>query len=166
VADLKRAPQLRLEVALDDPGVRWSGTGYHDANHGDAPLERDFRAWSWSRSEGPSGATLLYDVSPRRGPRAVVARRFDRRGGVEELGAPPVASLGTSRWGIPRETRCDARRSPELIRPLEDTPFYARSLVRTSIAGERVVGVHEQLSLDRFDTRWVQFLLPFKMRRA
>ena len=160
------APIARVEVSLDDPAIRWRGTGYHDANHGDAALERDFHAWSWSRSEGPSGATLLYDVSPRDGARAVVARRFDRRGGVEELPAPPVAPLGTSRWGIARETRCDARRAPELVRPLEDTPFYARSLVRTSVAGERVVGVHEQLSLDRFERRWVQFLLPFKMRRA
>ncbi len=51
------------------------------------------------------------------------------------------------------------------MRTLEDAPFYARSLVRPALLGERVAAVHESLSLDRFRTGWVQMLLPFRMPR-
>ena len=73
--------------------------------------------------------------------------------------------LETTRiWRIPRRTRC----APGLARiwdTLEDTPFYARSVIDTSMLGEPVRAMHESLYLDRFDTRWVQALLPFRMPR-
>ena len=39
-------------------------------------------------------------------------------------------------------------------------------MVRASYLGEEAVGTHETLSLGRFASWWVQFLLPFRMRRA
>jgi carotenoid 1,2-hydratase len=33
------------------------------------------------------------------------------------------------------------------------------------LLGEDVIAVHESLSLDRFRSRWVQALLPFRMPR-
>jgi carotenoid 1,2-hydratase len=50
------------------------------------------------------------------------------------------------------------------VRVVEDTPFYARSMAMGADASTPEL-VHESLSLDRFSTRWVQTLLPFRMRR-
>jgi carotenoid 1,2-hydratase len=50
------------------------------------------------------------------------------------------------------------------IRTVEDTPFYARSMVMGGGPESEQV-VHESLSLDRFASRWVQTLLPFRMWR-
>jgi carotenoid 1,2-hydratase len=48
---------------------------------------------------------------------------------------------------------------------LEDTPFYARSNVAGRLLGENILAFHESLDLDRFDSRWVEVLLPFRMPR-
>jgi carotenoid 1,2-hydratase len=53
----------------------------------------------------------------------------------------------------------------EVTRTLEDTPFYARSLVRKRLLGSNALAVHESLDLDRFRQPWVQCLLPFRMPR-
>ena len=53
-----------------------------------------------------------------------------------------------------------------VIDTLEDTPFYARSLVQTGIDGRAVKVMHESLSLTRFESAWVQCLLPFRMPRV
>jgi carotenoid 1,2-hydratase len=48
---------------------------------------------------------------------------------------------------------------------LEDAPFYSRSLLATHLAGSPGPAIHESLDLDRFRSRWVQCLLPFRMPR-
>ena len=53
-----------------------------------------------------------------------------------------------------------------LLRTFEDTPFYARSLIRTEIDGVPGTGLHESLSMQRFTQPWVQTLLPFRMPRV
>jgi carotenoid 1,2-hydratase len=53
-----------------------------------------------------------------------------------------------------------------VISTLEDTPFYARSVVRTRLLGEPVTAMHESLSLDRFSALWVQAMLPFRIPRG
>jgi carotenoid 1,2-hydratase len=52
------------------------------------------------------------------------------------------------------------------MRTLEDTPFYARSIASATFGGQPSAVVHEELSLDRFRSPWVRFLLPFRMRRG
>jgi hypothetical protein len=48
---------------------------------------------------------------------------------------------------------------------LEDTPFYVRSVLNSSLLGERVVSVHETLNVPRFASTAVQLMLPWRMPR-
>ena len=86
----------------------------------------------------------------------------DRR---RQLTPPPVSGLRRSGWLIRRETRSEAGAPAALVETLEDTPFYARSLVRTQLEGEAVTAMHESLALDRFANPVVQAMLPFRMPR-
>ena len=158
------APRTRVEVDLQQPALRWSGTGYLDSNDGDAPLEDDFRCWTWSRAAGRDGSTtVLYDVECRDGAATSLALRFDAAGRAAAIDAPPTVKLPPSGWRIARATRGEAGARVE--HTLEDAPFYVRSLVSTRLFGEPAVAMHESLDLDRFRSRWVQVLLPFRMPR-
>ena len=159
------APCARVDVNLNRPGLAWSGSGYLDMNSGSAALERDFVDWSWSRAALKSGTAILYDVTRRNGDDLAVAIKVDPSGRVEDVELPPRAVLPSTLWRVARETRADVGRGARVAQTFEDGPFYARSLLQTHILGERVPAVHESLSLDRFQSRWVQFLLPFKMPR-
>ena len=159
------APLCRVELALDRPELRWSGTGYLDSNEGSAPLEQDFRQWDWCRAPTRAGATILYNTEWRGGGGQSLALRADRRGGIEAFSPPPAAALPTTLWRLPRPTRADAGSAPRVRQTLEDAPFYARSVLDTVLEKEPVVAVHESLSLDRFRTPWVQAMLPFRMPR-
>jgi carotenoid 1,2-hydratase len=152
-----------VEVAFDEPALRWSGTGYLDCNWGAEPLEQAFHSWTWSRAPLSHGAAVLYDVWPCRGPQHAMAMRFDAAGAVHPLEPPTKVRLPTTLFALPRETRSEAEAS--LVRTLTDSHFYARSVVRSQLCGESVVGIHESLSLERFRTRWAKLLLPFRMPR-
>lgn len=157
------APRARAEVVFDLPGVRWRGHGYHDANWGDEPLEQGFAGWQWCRApRADGGAAIGYDAAPRHGAPSCWALQVHPDGRIESHPPEPERRLPTTGWRIGRTLRAaDAR----LVRTLEDTPFYARSLVDATILGEPVRAMHESLSLDRFASRWVQMLLPFRMPR-
>jgi carotenoid 1,2-hydratase len=105
---------------------------------------------------------------PRTGQARCLALSFgpDRGpdGGVEALTPPPVTPLPPSLWRIRRATRAEGG-GATIMRTLEDTPFYARSELRTRLGGTECAAVHESLDLDRFRQRWVQLLLPFRMPR-
>ncbi len=159
------APTARVEVALDAPGLAWSGTGYLDANAGDEPLERGFAGWHWSRGRTRNGTTVCYDVRRRDGEATSLALHFRDDGSVAPFAPPPVNDLPRTLWRIERATRADARYGARVLRTFEDTPFYARSLVATRLDGEPVQTFHESLSLDRFSRAWVRCLLPFRMPR-
>lgn len=160
------APSARVEVAFQQPGLNWTGVGYLDTNDGDAPLERDFIAWDWSRGHGRSGAAILYEGLRRGGDRFALALAFDAQGRHRIVEAPPrVALPATAIWRIGRATRTDTGRAARVLRTVEDTPFYARSLLSMHLLGEPMTAMHESLSLDRFKSGWVQMLLPFRMPR-
>ena len=159
------SPCSWVEVDLSKPALRWSGAGYLDSNHGDAPLEHAFRNWTWSRARTRAGTTVLYDVAQRSGDMLSLALAFGSTGDVRAIDAPPESSLQTTRWRISRSIRSDAGYRPRVVQTLEDTPFYARSLVSSRLHGEPVTAMHESLSLDRFCAGWVRTLLPFRMRR-
>ncbi|WP_430911947.1 carotenoid 1,2-hydratase [Methylobacterium sp. sgz302541] len=159
------APSSPVEVTLSEPSLSWSGTAYLDTNHGDAPLERDFSSWTWCRAELPDGAAVLYDVRHRDGGGRNLSLRFGRDGTRRDIRPPPAAALPPTRlWRMPRSTRSDDARSA-VVRTFEDTPFYARSLLSSRLAGEPVRAVHESLSLDRFRNPLVRLMLPFRMPR-
>lgn len=157
-------PAARVEMALDRPGLSWSGTGYLDHNAGTEPLADAFDRWSWSRANTRRGPVVLYDMHLRGGRRQSLALHFDDSGRRHVLASPQPVDLSRSRWGIPRPTRSedgDAR----IQAVWEDTPFYNRSRVATCLLGERVTGVHESLDMRRFSKPWVQLMLPFRMPR-
>lgn len=160
------APCARVEVVLERPALRWSGQGYLDANTGDAPLEQAFATWHWSRAHLQAGAAILYDVIRRDGTRHSIALRTDSSGTLDAFAPPVEADLPRTRWGIARATRAENGRPARVEETLEDTPFYARSVISARLLGEPVQAIHESLSLDRFRQRWVQVLLPFRMPRT
>jgi len=160
------APCARVEVALRRPGLAWSGPAYLDTNWGDEPLERGFARWDWTRAHLRDGSTVvLYDVQRRDDTRHAWALRVDTAGRVSDVTAPPRADLPRTSWRVPRSAHSDAGHTATVLQTLEDGPFYARSLVDAHWFGERVTAVHESVSLQRFERRWVQALLPFRMPR-
>jgi carotenoid 1,2-hydratase len=159
------APMGRVEVRMREPAVSWSGNAYLDSNQGSEPLEQAFRNWHWSRAATRSGSVVLYDVTRRDGDELRLALRFNTAGGIESLTGLEPAALPSTRWQIARATRSDAGHPARLLRTLVDAPFYGRSVIRSTVAGESVTAIHESLSLARFDSRWVQALLPFRMPR-
>jgi carotenoid 1,2-hydratase len=160
------APSARVRVRFDEPATSWEGEAYWESNEGDAPLESAFASWCWSRAHDASGATILYDVARQDGSRLALALAADDRGRLTAIDPPCQVALPRTRWGIRRATRCDEGFTPRVSLTLEDGPFYARSVVRTRIAGREASAVHESLSLQRFAAPWVRALLPVRMPRS
>lgn len=173
------APLAHAEVDLEQPRLRFRGAGYLDANTGDRALEEDFVSWSWLRTAGEGEARVVYDVVARAdaiGSRAGgavavpsnaarLALRFSDDGaGAFEARRSSV--LPRTRWRVERAARHEGDVAPRVLRTLEDTPFYARSLLDlgAGVGGARRLAMHESLDLDRFRARWVRTLLPFRMR--
>jgi len=159
------APRARVEVNLSSPAVRWTGSGYLDSNWGNDALERDFIGWNWSRMDAGRDAVVLYDAVRRDGSRHSLALRFSAGGSVTDFEAPPATVLPGTGWRVARSTRAEQPGGARVIRTLEDTPFYARSMISTRLFGNTLTGIHESLSLDRFASPWVQCLLPFRAPR-
>ncbi|EXJ13267.1 carotenoid 1,2-hydratase [Imhoffiella purpurea] len=161
------APRAHVEVELDKPSLRWSGSGYLDSNWGVEPLERAFQRWEWSRAMlSDGGAAILYDVTQREGHRPPLGLRFAANGDVEHFEAPPHVRLPNTSWLMRRGTRVDANKFARVAETLEDTPFYTRSVLESHLLGEPVTAMHESVCLDRFNSRWVQTLLPFRIPRV
>lgn len=158
------APRCRVTVAFDRPSVRWEGAGYLDSNWGSTALEHSFAGWTWSRAPLGRGAAIFYDATRREGEPLSVALHVDPTGHVEPLEPPAMHPLPATRWRVARSARSE--NVPGVTRTLEDTPFYARSVVHQQLAGTPVEGIHESLSLDRFQSDWVKVLLPFRMPRS
>lgn len=159
------APLAKVEVALHEPDLRWSGTGYFDMNWGAEPLEAGFADWQWSRAHLGREAAVLYEGVRRDGSRFASALRFDPSGTPHEEELPPVAPLPRSNWLMRRRTRAD-HGVARVTRTWEDSPFYARSTLSTEIFGARVPAVHESLNLDHFRSPIVQRMLPYRMPRT
>lgn len=159
-------PVSRVEVEFERPALRWQGHAYLDSNEGDEPIDTPFTEWDWSRATLADGSTaVIYDVRPKRGPDRVIAARFAADGGVTTFTAPPRQPLPRTLWGISRTMRSDAGNPPRVAETLEDTPFYARSVLASGLLGEAVTSVHETLVLPRLVSWPVQLMLPWRMPR-
>jgi carotenoid 1,2-hydratase len=164
------APCARVEVDLQQPGLRWAGEGYLDSNEGDEPIDRPFRLWDWSRAALRDGSTaVIYDLRMKDGSERVITQRFARDGASVAFEAPPRQALPkTALWRIERAMRSEtgvATEPPRVRQTLEDTPFYQRALVESQLFGERVLSVHESLDLPRLVSMPVRLMLPFRMPR-
>ena len=163
------APCARVEVDFDRPGWRWAGSAYVDTNEGDEPIDRGFRRWDWLRtSRTPDGGTtVLYDVVQADGATRLIARRFEADGSCAALpvDAPRQPLPPAPWWRVDRRLRSvDA--AAQVRRTLEDTPFYARSLIALpQPGGGAVEAVHETLDVGRLVHPLVQRLLPVRMPR-
>ena len=159
------APDCEVEAAFTAPDLAWRGSGYHDTNDGDGALEDSFTDWTWCRAPLKAGSAILYDVRRRDGSGQNLTLRFGADGARREMRPPPEAPLPpTGLWRMPRASRSDDGRA-SVTRTFEDTPFYARSLLASTLDGEAVRPVHESLSLDRFRNPLVRLMLPFRMPR-
>ena len=158
------APRARVEVAMDQPGLRWSGAGYLDSNFGSESLEEGFRVWHWSRAHTARGAAVCYEGIRRDGTAFASALRFNPDGSPQQEELPLVAPLPNTLWQMERQTRADHGHAG-VVRTWEDAPFYARSRLHSRLFGEEVVAVQESLDLDRFASPIVQFMLPYRMPR-
>ena len=160
------APTSRIEVQINRPGWNWNGHGYFDANFGSNALEKDFSYWTWGRFPSNDGSITFYDALPRKNMPLHLALRFNKNGEVEPMDTPPpITKMSPSLWLVNRTTRSDSGFKPRQIKHMLDTPFYTRSAVETSILGERVIGVHEALDLDRFANPALKPLLAVKAPR-
>lgn len=159
------APCARVEVEVSG-GPRWSGHGYLDSNEGDEPIHRPFERWDWMRSTHTDGDTsVVYDVECKSGAERLVAQRFKPDGSSEPFEAPPRQRLPGTAWGIARTARSDAQVQPRVVQVFENTPFYVRDLVSTSLNGQQSESVHESLDARRLASWPVRLMLPFRMPR-
>lgn len=157
------APRAQAEVMLDEPELRFTGQGYHDANWGDEPLERAFRRWTWTRAWTRQGVRLSYDTVPVEGEPVDRTLRFGEPA-VDE-GPGQVQVLPGTLWRVSRSVRTPRGGGARLRDTFEDTPFYNRSLLDLDLGDQRVAAVHETVDLVRFQRSWVQGLLPFRIHR-
>lgn len=158
-------PHARADVRLDAPALRFAGPAYHDANRGEEGLEDGFTRWNWSRARAADRTAVLYDTLDRAGRPREQGFLFTADGRVTPYAPPVQVPLARAPWGITRATRADAGATARVRSTLVAAPFYARSVIETTLDGHPATGVHEALDCDRFAAPWVRFLLPWRIRR-
>ena len=159
------APCGRLDVTFDRPGLSWQGRAYIDMNAGSEPLEAGFTRWNWSRADGEEATRIHYDVTERGGNAHGLALEYRCDGSAAPFAPSPLHPLPKTGWRVGGAARAAFGQRPDVERRLEDTPFYSRSLLVYRDPAGASRAVHETVDLDRFRSRWVQVLLPFKMPR-
>ncbi len=160
------APSARVEVELERPDLSWTGHAYFDSNWGQEPLEDGFVSWDWSRASMGEESTILYNMERRGADPLALALRFAADGTLHEFEPPPNHRLPrTPIWRVARGSQADPGHPPRVVKTLEDTPFYSRSVIDTHLLEQPVTAVHESLSLERFRSPIVQFMLPYRMPR-
>jgi carotenoid 1,2-hydratase len=161
------APRARVQVDLSKPDLHWQGNGYLDSNEGDGPIAPDFHEWDWSRAELSNKRTaVIYDVRQKNGLEKLHALLFHPDGRIEPFNPPPRQNLPQTAWRIQRQMRNADQPSLKLIQTLEDTPFYARSILSSELLGESVISFHETLNVPRFASPIVQWMLAWRMPRV
>jgi carotenoid 1,2-hydratase len=159
------APRARVELKFDAPNLNWSGDGYFDTNRGSEPLERAFQSWHWGRAHRGKDLMLFYDCLGRDKRQSQLALQVDPSGAVTQVPSPPTTHLPSTFWRVDRTAWGDQGQATKVIKTLEDTPFYARSALQSTLGGERVTMMHESLDLDRLKHPIVRAMLPFRMPR-
>jgi carotenoid 1,2-hydratase len=159
-------PCSTVHVSMESPRIQWRGHAYLDSNEGDEPIDRPFVEWDWSRATLADGScAVIYDVREKSGAERVIARRFAPNGESQMFPVGARMPLERSKWLIARSTRAQPGTTARLEKSMEDTPFYARALVRSQLCGEQLVSVHETLNLPRLKSLPVQLMLPWRMPR-
>jgi carotenoid 1,2-hydratase len=161
------APSARVEVALNAPAISWNGHAYLDCNEGAEPVVKGFTEWDWSRANMADGSvSVLYDIREQSGSERLLALKFNRDGHIDNFDAPPRQALPKAFWRVGRSIRSAHNNPPRVLQTLEDTPFYIRSVIESSLLGQRVVSMHETLNIPRLHSATTRLMLPFKMPRV
>lgn len=159
------APAAPIEVHMDAPELSWQGTGYLDMNYGMRALEATFAHWDWMRVDlGGGNSAVLYETAVRDSANARLALLKKADGTTEMFDPPPLHDLPRTLWRV-RRAAWSENGPPQLQRTLEDTPFYVRTELITTLFGERHSAIQESLSLARFKSPVVRMMLPFRMPR-
>ena len=155
------APIAEIDVAMERPGLRWSGAAYVDSNYGSRPIETAFASWNWCRGHDAEGdCQIHYDAQLSDGGEKTLSLSVDRSGAMARMSSPDLRQLPRGPiWRVARPARLP--HEAVRVKTLEDTPFYTRSEIQMA-SGHFM---HESLDLRRFCRPWVQFLLPFRMPR-
>ena len=160
------APCARIEVEMRHPAAAWRGQAYFDSNEGDEPVSGPFAVWDWSRAAMGDGSTaVIYDVRQTNGSERLIAERFMPSGAVQAFEPPPRQALPSTLWRVNRSMRSESAGPSTIEQTLEDTPFYARSLLHASLLGERVTALHETLQPQRLKAWPMGLMLPWRMPR-
>ena len=102
----------------------------------------------------------------RNGVERVLGLIFTPDGRIEHFEPPPRQALPKTGWRIQRQMRNPKDVQLKILETLEDTPFYARSVLSSELLGERVTSFHETLDVPRLSSWAVQFMLPWRMPRV
>jgi carotenoid 1,2-hydratase len=160
------APSARVEVQLQQPDLTWTGHAYLDSNEGAEPIIKSFTEWDWSRANLADGSVaVLYDIREKHRNEHVLALRFRPDRTVEHFEAPHRTALPKAFWRVGRSIRTDVGTPARVIKTLEDTPFYVRSVLESGLLGETVISMHETLNIPRLDSTPTRLMLPWKMPR-
>ena len=150
-------------------GRRCAGAApaYLDSNAGDEPLEDGFPTGTGAGAGCSDEAAVLYEVRRRDGSEQALALRFRPDGERRAISSrAPAWRCRDTLWRVRRARPAARRWRPCGCRStLEDTPFYARSLIAPGYSAAPLTMMHESLALDRFSANWVRLLLPFRMPR-
>ena len=156
------APTASLRVELDAPQMSWSGSAYVDTNGGTVPLEQTFDHWHWSRAAiDDQHCRIVYEAHASDGETCLMTLFGNASEGLAAEHSAPRRDLNVGPvWRVDRPAR--SYQGFTVGKTLEDTPFYTRSHLLDA-SGNSVM--HESLDLGRFSSKWVQRLLPFRMRK-
>ncbi|MEO1136888.1 MAG: carotenoid 1,2-hydratase [Pseudomonadota bacterium] len=155
-----------LSVEFEQPGLSWQGHGYVDSNYGLEPVTQGFDYWDWSRTPSKGGDTLIrYVTDPVAAAQRDLNIRIQADGRIETDDPKPSVDLSPSSiWRIKRRAGLLGNRPPRIVKTLEDTPFYSRSILEYA-SGAAGLTTHETLSCRRLRSPIVKGLLPFRMPR-
>ena len=163
------SPGSRISVDLKHPAQRWKGHAYVDMNWGSAAIEDDIDYWCWSRYRLPTETLIFYDVygrdcRPPEPPDQQIAVSITDSGKLKPVAEAELFGLANTGWRMPRHARSH-HSQPVIVKTLEDTPFYSRSVITAHLNGKQTNGIHESVSLRRFKRPIVQAMLHFRMPR-
>ena len=160
------APNATVEVEFPSQKTGWKGHAYCDSNEGDEPLEKPFHGWNWAKAHIEDDSVLVfYDVKQKKGRERVLPIRFFPDGTIKRIAPPPREDLPDTKWFISRFMRAEPARPAHVLRNLEDTPFYSRSMISAGLLGDRQLVMHETLNLNRYANPLIKLLLPWRMPR-
>lgn len=161
------SPTGRVRVTMAQPDLSWEGSAYLDCNSGVIPLEDTFRNWHWQRSESKAGqGHIHYDATLLNGEACALGLAYGPDGSCTPLSDPGNQGdlSPTLLWRAKRRCRALVGK-PEVLHTLEESPFYARSVLELDSGLGRRKVMHESLHLDRFTRPWMQCMLPVRMPR-